>query len=59
MDKQHVKGAIDKAKGALKDAAGAATGNRKLQAEGKLDKAKGAVRGVVGDVKDAVRKRGL
>ena len=56
MDKQHVKGAIDKAKGAVKDAVGGATGNRTMQVEGKLDKAKGAVRGIVGDVKDAVRK---
>ena len=57
MDKQHVKGALDKAKGAIKDAAGAATGNKKLQAEGKADKAKGAARTAAGDVKDAVRKK--
>ena len=57
MDKQHVKGAIDKTKGALKDAAGAATGNKKLQAEGKVDKAKGAAHNAAGDAKDAVRKK--
>ncbi len=57
MDKQHVKGAIDKAKGAVKDTVGGATGNRQLQAEGKLDKAKGAVRGIVGDIKDAFKGR--
>ena len=56
VDKQHVKGAIDKIKGAVKDAFGGATGDRRLQAEGKIDKAKGSVRNVVGDVKDAVRK---
>ena len=56
MDKQHVKGAVDKAKGAVKDAVGGLTGDDKLQAEGKLDKAKGAVRTAVGDVKDAVKK---
>jgi uncharacterized protein YjbJ (UPF0337 family) len=55
MDKEHVKGAADKAKGAVKDAVGGLTGDDKLQAEGKLDKAKGAVRTAVGDVKDAVR----
>ena len=44
MDKQHVKGAVDKAKGAIKEAAGAATGSTKLKVEGKLDKAKGAAR---------------
>ena len=55
MDEQHVKGAADKVKGAVKDAVGGATGDSKLQAEGKLDKAKGNVRNVVGDAKDAVR----
>jgi len=56
MNKDHVKGAADKAKGAVKDAVGGLTGDDKLQAEGKLDKAKGAVRGAVGDAKDAVKR---
>jgi uncharacterized protein YjbJ (UPF0337 family) len=34
MDSEHVKGAADKAKGAIKDAAGKITGDDKLQAEG-------------------------
>lgn len=58
MDKEHLKGGADKAKGAVKDAAGAATGNEKLQAEGKADKAKGAAHEAAGDVKDAGRKVG-
>ena len=41
MDREHVKGAADKAKGAIKDAAGKLTGDKELQSEGKLDKAKG------------------
>jgi uncharacterized protein YjbJ (UPF0337 family) len=56
MDKEHVKGAADKASGTIKDAAGKLTGNEKLQAEGKLDKAKGEAREFVGDVKDAAKK---
>jgi len=56
MDKEHVKGAADKAKGAIKDAAGKLTGDKELQAEGKMDKAKGAAHSAVGDVKDAVKK---
>lgn len=56
MDKEHVKGAAQKAKGAVKDAAGGLTGNEKLQAEGKADKAAGAGRQAAGDVKDAARK---
>ena len=55
MDREHVKGAVDKAKGAIKDTAGKMTGDTKMQAEGKADKAKGAARKVAGDVKDAVR----
>jgi uncharacterized protein YjbJ (UPF0337 family) len=54
MDKEHVKGAADKAKGAVKDAVGGLTGDAKLQTEGKMDKAKGAVHSAVGDAKDAV-----
>lgn len=55
MDKEHVKGAADKAKGAIKDAAGKLTGDKELQREGKMDKAKGDLHNVAGDVKDAVR----
>jgi uncharacterized protein YjbJ (UPF0337 family) len=55
MDKEHVKGAADKAKGAVKDAVGGLTGDTKLQTEGKMDKVKGAAREAVGDVKDAAR----
>jgi uncharacterized protein YjbJ (UPF0337 family) len=56
MDKEHAKGAMDKASGAGKDAIGKATGNEKLRAEGAIDKAKGAVRDAVGDVKDGIKK---
>ena len=55
MDREHVKGAADKAKGAIKDAAGKVTGDKELQAEGKLDKAKGSAHNAAGDVKDALR----
>ena len=55
MDKEHGKGALDKAVGAVKDAVGSATGNEKLQAEGKADKVEGSGRQAVGDVKDAGR----
>ena len=58
MDKEHVKGAADKASGAMKDAAGKMTGNDKLRAEGQMDKAKGGLREGLGDVKDGIRKAG-
>ena len=58
MDREHVKGVADKAKGAIKDAAGKVTGDKELQTEGKIDKAKGELHKAAGDVKDAFRKSG-
>jgi uncharacterized protein YjbJ (UPF0337 family) len=55
MDKDRIKGMGDQAKGAIKDAAGKATGDSKLQAEGKADKLKGKVENAVGGAKDAIR----
>jgi uncharacterized protein YjbJ (UPF0337 family) len=55
MDREHVKGAADKAKGAIKDTVGKLTGDKELQSEGKLDKAKGDAHNAAGNVKDAVR----
>ena len=55
MDREHVKGFAEKAKGAIKEGAGKVTGDKELQNEGKVDKAKGSAHKVAGDVKDAVR----
>jgi uncharacterized protein YjbJ (UPF0337 family) len=55
MDKDRISGAADKAKGAVKDAVGSATGDTKTQAEGKADKAKGSAQSAVGGAKDAAR----
>ena len=41
MDKEHVKGTVDKAKGAIKDATGKVLDDKEMQAKGKMDKAKG------------------
>ncbi|MGC1354315.1 MAG: CsbD family protein [Xanthobacteraceae bacterium] len=57
MDREHIKGAADKAKGAIKDTAGKMTGDKELQSEGKVDKAKGDMHNAVGDVKDAFRNQ--
>jgi uncharacterized protein YjbJ (UPF0337 family) len=56
VDKEHVKGAADKAKGAIKDAAGKMTGDKDMQAEGKFDKAKGSLHQAAGDIKDAMKR---
>ncbi len=56
MDREHIKGTADKAKGAIKDTAGKMTGDKEMQSEGKVDKAKGSAHDAAGDIKDAVRK---
>jgi uncharacterized protein YjbJ (UPF0337 family) len=56
VDKEHVKGAADKAKGAIKEAAGKMTGDKEMQAEGKFDKAKGSAHQAAGDIKDAMKR---
>lgn len=55
IDKDRVEGALDKAKGAVKEAVGKLTGDTKTEAEGKTDKASGTVQNTVGGVKDALR----
>jgi uncharacterized protein YjbJ (UPF0337 family) len=55
MDREHVRGAADKAKGAIKETAGKVTGDKKLESEGKVDKAKGDLHTAAGNVKDAAR----
>lgn len=55
VDQSRIDGAIDQAKGAVKDVAGKVTGDTKLQAEGKADKAAGKAESTVGGVKDAAR----
>ena len=57
MDREHIKGAADKAKGTIKDVAGKMTGDKELQTEGKLDKAKGEMHNIAGDVKDGFRNQ--
>ena len=49
-------GTIDKAKGRVKEAAGALTGDRKLKSEGKLDQAAGKVKDVVENVADKAKR---
>ena len=49
-------GTTDKAKGRLKEAAGALTGDRKLKSEGKLDQATGSVKNAVDKVADKAKR---
>ena len=56
MDKDRIKGAVEKLKGSVETAVGKLTGNKKLETEGKIDKAAGNVRTAVGEAKDTVRE---
>ena len=56
MNKEQVEGATQKGVGAVKEAAGKAVGNTKLQGEGVADKAVGSAKQAAGDVKSAVHK---
>lgn len=49
-------GKMEKAKGRVKEAGGALTGNRKLAREGKIDQIVGSVKEAVGNAVDTVRE---
>jgi uncharacterized protein YjbJ (UPF0337 family) len=55
MHKDEVRGGAKQVRGAVKDAVGKATGDRKLQADGKADKVEGKIQEGFGKAKDALR----
>jgi uncharacterized protein YjbJ (UPF0337 family) len=57
MNRDHVKGAANQAKGSVKSAAGKLTGDSKLEAEGKGQKVGGKLQNAVGNIKDKMRGR--
>jgi uncharacterized protein YjbJ (UPF0337 family) len=50
MDREHVRGTADKAKGVIKETAGKVSGDKELESEGKVDKAKGDLHNAAGNV---------
>lgn len=56
VNKDQVAGVAKQIKGSVKQAAGKATGNRRVEAEGVVEKVSGKVQKTYGDVKDKVRK---
>jgi uncharacterized protein YjbJ (UPF0337 family) len=56
MGKDRIVGAAKEFKGAIKETAGKAVGDVKLETEGKSDKAKGKVQNAIGGLKDAIKK---
>jgi len=55
MDKDRVVGSAKQIKGAVKQVAGKAIGDAKLEAEGNADKIEGRVQNAVGGVKDTLK----
>jgi uncharacterized protein YjbJ (UPF0337 family) len=55
VDKDRIKGSVKQGKGKIKEVAGKATGDAKLESEGKGDQVKGKVQNVIGGIKDAVK----
>ena len=55
MHKDEIKGAAKQAKGAMKEGAGKAIGDRRMQAEGATERMTGKVQKGVGQVKDSAR----
>ena len=56
MDKDRVKGAAHDAKGAVKEAAGKVTGDKKTQAEGAAERVGGKVQNAAGGAKGRRKK---
>jgi len=56
MNKDRIQGSFEQAKGKVKEAAGKATGDSKLEAEGKTQQVGGKVQNAVGGFKDTVKE---
>lgn len=55
MDKDRAAGAAKKVSGNIKEGAGKALGDKKMESEGKAKRTEGEVQNAVGGVKDSVR----
>jgi uncharacterized protein YjbJ (UPF0337 family) len=56
MNKDRIQGSVEQAKGKIKEVAGKATGDTKLENEGKAQKVVGKVQNTIGGMKDAVKE---
>jgi len=56
MDKDRIEGSAKQAGGAIKETAGKALGDKKMEAEGAAKKTEGKVQNAAGGVKDKVRE---
>ena len=55
VDKDRIVGSAKVVKGKVKEAAGKAVGDAKLEAQGKADKIEGKVQNAVGGIKDTLK----
>jgi uncharacterized protein YjbJ (UPF0337 family) len=55
MDEDRIAGSAQQIKGAVKQVAGKALGDAKLEADGKADKIEGKARNAIGGLKDTLR----
>jgi uncharacterized protein YjbJ (UPF0337 family) len=55
VDKDRIQGAVEQAKGKVKEVVGKVTGDSKLEGEGKADQLKGKVQNAIGGLKDTLR----
>ena len=56
MDKDRIEGSAKQAGGAIKEKAGEALGDKKMESEGAAKKAEGKVQNAVGGAKDKIRE---
>ena len=56
MDKDRIEGEAVRTEGAMKQGAGAMSGDTRIQAEGRMDRIKGKTRSVVGRLKDLFKR---
>jgi len=56
MDKDRIEGSAKQAGGSIKEAAGKALGDKKMESEGQAKKAEGKVQNAVGGLKDKARE---
>jgi uncharacterized protein YjbJ (UPF0337 family) len=56
VSKERIEGSAEQAKGKIKEVAGKATGDAKLETEGKVDQATGKLKNTAGGLKDAVKE---
>ncbi|MSO68161.1 MAG: CsbD family protein [Pseudolabrys sp.] len=56
MNKDRIEGSVEQAKGKMKEVAGKAVGDSKLETEGKAQQVAGKVQNAVGGFKDAVKE---